>query len=1524
MTPIWHNLKSLRKFQKPPIEPTPLRQPTKKSKLAPVLNIVAPEPLQGVVVDAFGKSPANTPLTQLSTKTRANHEIVSTPAIPGQPAALALSFHAGDLGDMLLEVVDDLQDRSWTEDERQMVSEVAGQLALALENARLFKAAQQELAERERAEKIILQNNQDLSTLNQSGQRLSHLSSRGEIFSVVAELVEQVMDSTNYYLCLREQSDGMITFPLYVEDGLPMQIPARPEANELSDFILNMRKPLLISAKTDLRLKEFGVDLPRRIPTAILAVPMSVGETISGSLVVQHFAPRTSDHFDEAHLELLSTAVSQASTALENTSLFEQMQLALQAIEKRERYQGGVAQAAGHLSEFGSESLKDVLQYVGQAGQANRVYLLEYQAKDPASHWKLIKDWLAPDSEKQLHRAKIETVAYEVFSNQVNTLRARGWVEIQASQDQTATGAFLREQNIATALILQVPSKDPIPNILVFDQMDAERHWSGDEINILHVAADAISNTFVREDLLSQLRLSLEETESLYKATSQFVLAGDFQEMLAVLMSTVNSRGLNRALMVLFERDDDDVITEMTIHANWYNGAGTQPLYVGSLLPIDIYESFLHTTTPVFLESTINPALDRSLRALMYEQNIHSLVMLPMWNSKHQIGSVLIEGEHKHPFTGRETRILPPLAAQLTIAVENLHLVEQTQAAFAETNLLYSVSSGIAAAQSADEMVQLVVDNVLPRGADKAAMMLAELDERDEISDMEIVGFLDTYGISQLKGMRLRIDRDLPVMHQLTEDGLVITDTELIDATSQATFNSCGVKGITFVPMRSGGRLVGLLSASCRNPIHFNAGEIRVLRTVANGIAVALEKQRLLREAQRRALELQTASEIARDTTSTLSLDLLLNRIVNLLCERFGYYHTSIYFIDEARTYAVLREASGEIGSELKRSGHHLAIGSKSIIGYVSANGETLVTNDVNASPLYVPHPLLPETHAEMTLPLRIGSQIIGVLDIQTLKAHAFTKEDANVLSILTDQIAIAIENARAYELAQQAIEDMREVDRVKSQFLANMSHELRTPLNSIIGFSRVILKGIDGPTTETQQQDLGAIYSSGQHLLTLINDILDLSKIEAGKMDLMFSDIVIADLIASVMSTAVGLVKDKPIKLNTILPPNLPTVRADSTRVRQVLINFLSNAAKFTDHGNITVEAQTAQSPQGLPEILFTVTDSGPGIAEGDRVKLFLPFSQVDDSPTRKTGGTGLGLSICRSLIEMHNGRIGLLNSEVGKGSTFFFSLPLPTPEKVPEAVPETPKTTSSVVLSIDDDPQVISLYQRYLEPQGYAVLALTDPYQAVAAARRAQPIAITLDVMMPGRNGWLVLEDLKNDPQTRDIPVIVCSLAQEEEKGFSLGATDYLVKPFLQDELLNVLQRLSQADGIQRILVIDDDEDDLRLAEKMLSANPRFRVSLACGGEKGLKMAKDTHPNAILLDLMMPDMDGFELLTHLRADPYLMDTPVIVFSGADLTPEQHKKLTEMGKQLLSKAYLREKELLSTIEQSLKRIRTP
>jgi len=842
--------------------------------------------------------------------------------------------------------------------------------------------------------------------------------------------------------------------------------------------------------------------------------------------------------------------------------------------------------------------------------------------------------------------------------------------------------------------------------------------------------------------------------------------------------------------------------------------------------------------------------------------------------------------------------------------------LKETENLLSETALLYEISAGIAQSSTGKDLVDLLNKKALPVGAEGAAIIRIRYSADDEPLELELVGVSQSGAEVLLTEKRLPVSA-LPIIHTIGSNPLIVTDIENsdLDEATKQTFLHQYVKSVCLIPMSSARRLNGLLVITAAKPIEYNRSDLHVLEIAASNFAIALERQQLLEEAHRRALELQTAAEVARDTSSTLSLDILLKRIVNQITSRFQFYQASVFLKEETGNYAVIRESTGQAGQKLKESGFKLACDSKSIIGEVLSTGQAVTVNDVTQSDIYFPTPLLPNTRSEMGLPLRLGERILGVLDIQSDEFNAFTRDDATVFQILADQIAVAIDNARSYELVQQAIEDMREVDRMKSQFLANMSHELRTPLNSIIGFSRVILKGIDGPINEIQEQDLTAIYNSGQHLLNLINDVLDLSKIEAGKMELSFADLDLNDLVRSVMATASGLVKDKPITLSYSIPDNLPVLYADSTRIRQVLLNLLSNAAKFTEQGAIEIKAALSNSPTGELEVVVTVSDTGPGIAEEDRQKLFQPFSQVDDSPTRKTGGTGLGLSICRSLIEMHHGRIGLLSSEVGQGSTFYFTLPISNPQL--EDIPS-PENASQSILCIDDDLQVIKLYERYLKSAGYQVVPVTDPRRAVEFARAVKPSAITLDVMMPDIDGWQILQDLKNDPETRSIPIVMCTILEQEEKGFMLGAAEYLVKPFLQEDLHQAIDRLTQNKSNSTILVIDDNPSDLKLVQKILKEHGQYKIFLANGGDQGWELLSTHRPDIIILDLFMPHPNGFILLYRLQNEPEFTRIPVIVLTGADLSLEQKQEIRRYGQELLTKGEYHEKDLLQALQSAL------
>ena len=726
-----------------------------------------------------------------------------------------------------------------------------------------------------------------------------------------------------------------------------------------------------------------------------------------------------------------------------------------------------------------------------------------------------------------------------------------------------------------------------------------------------------------------------------------------------------------------------------------------------------------------------------------------------------------------------------------------------------------------------------------------------------------------------------------------------------------------GTHGVDWlgVPLRSEAAIRGVMAVQSYDPsIRITERHKEILTILGAQVTAAIERLQARAALQRRNTYLAASSEIGRLVTSTLELNTIFTRTVNLVSERFGFYFAAIYTIEETGFNIVLREATGAAGEKMKAQKYMLPVGSQTIVGKVAETGKSKLVDDISGEPLYQPNPLLLDTQSEAAVPLRIGSRIVGVIDIQSTQTYAFTQADLSVLQSLADQVTVAIDNARSYELSQQAIRELREVDQMKSQFLANMSHELRTPLNSIIGFSRVILKGIDGPVTDMQQQDLTAVYNSGQHLLGLINDVLDLARIEAGKMELNFEEVHLSEMVTSVMSTAKGLVREKRIQLLQRIPADMPTVRGDTMRVRQVLLNLISNATKFTDEGSITVEALVQKGPTGKKEALINVVDTGPGISVEDQKKLFQAFSQVDGSATRKSGGSGLGLSICANLVQLQGGRIGV-HSEVDKGSTFYFTIPLF--DQPFEEIPHGKK----VILSIDDDPQIISLYERYLNPQGYHVVSLTDPSKAKERVLELKPYAITLDVMMPSKDGWTVLTDLKSDSDTRDYPVVICSILEQADKGFSLGAADYLVKPILQEDLVHAINRLNKNGMIHDVLVIDDDPNDLRLIEKILNEHGQYRPILAQGGRKGWDAINTKVPHAIILDIFMPEMDGFTILEKLRENPSLRDIPVLVVSGGGLTNEQQQQLSSFGQRLIIKASLNEGELIQSIENALNRI---
>jgi CheY-like chemotaxis protein len=439
------------------------------------------------------------------------------------------------------------------------------------------------------------------------------------------------------------------------------------------------------------------------------------------------------------------------------------------------------------------------------------------------------------------------------------------------------------------------------------------------------------------------------------------------------------------------------------------------------------------------------------------------------------------------------------------------------------------------------------------------------------------------------------------------------------------------------------------------------------------------------------------------------------------------------------------------------------------------------------------------------------------------------------------------------------------------------------------------------------QEQDLSTIHESGKHLLNLVNDILDQAKIEAGKMELSYGFFSMADLVKSVMSTAVGLVKDKPVRLHQEIENNLPQTWGDEFRSRQVLLNLVSNAAKFTAQGSVTVSAFRVQE-EDREMVQISVTDTGIGIPPEKLDSVFEAFQQAENTTARQYEGTGLGLPIAKSLIEMQGGTISVA-SEVGIGSTFSFTIPTLAPEtesvddtpgvdsqlanQVSEAIEqaEAPKTQHRIILAIDDELGMVNLYRRYLANSGYEVIGAT-PEEAEELAITYQPRLILLDINMPNRSGWDILAHLKDRDETFEIPVIVCSIEADKERAFRLGAAEYLVKSIDEQVLVETVKRVELERDRRKVLIIDDQPDSIRLVRDAISADERFVIIEAIGGPQGLDMINNHWPDLIILDLRMPGMDGFEVLDQVKAIPDAPNIPMIVLTADDLTEEERQRL--------------------------------
>lgn len=677
-----------------------------------------------------------------------------------------------------------------------------------------------------------------------------------------------------------------------------------------------------------------------------------------------------------------------------------------------------------------------------------------------------------------------------------------------------------------------------------------------------------------------------------------------------------------------------------------------------------------------------------------------------------------------------------------------------------------------------------------------------------------------------------------------------------------------------------------------------------------------ITKRKKVEEALTRQNEyLAALHETALGLISRLDLDDLLTTLVTRAGQLFGAPHGFIDLVDPDKDLLDRQVGVGVFS----RSPIYTRLRNKGLAGKVWQNGKQLVVNNYDTWSDRQPNFPYDVIAAIMGVPLRSGQEVVGVIGIahDVNSDHTFDYEDVELLSRFAQLASIALDNARLYTVAREAQLSAEAASQAKSRFLANMSHELRTPLNAIIGYSEMLEEDAEALGHEQFTLDLQKIKTAGKHLLELINEVLDLSKIEAGKMGLYLETFNISEMLEQVISTIKPLADKNANSLKVSYKDDIGMMRSDLTKVRQTLFNLISNACKFTEHGTIELSA-TRKAVDDSEWLTFAVSDTGVGMKADQIARLFQPFSQADASTGSKFGGTGLGLDISKRFCHMMGGDI-TVESAFGEGTVFTVLLPAELADHKIDTAPvvefqsEPVTQAASTVLVIDDDPTVLELMNRSLRKEGFRVRTASGGKEGLRLAKKLRPNVITLDILMPDMDGWAVLTAIKADPDLAEIPVIMLTIEEDKNMGYSLGASEYLTKPVDRGRLLEAINRFILKPS--QVLIVEDDPAMRGMLNHML-ANEGWQVVEATSGRAALKCITESKPDIILLDLMMPEMDGFEFVEELQKNKEWSAIPVVVITAKDLTSEERERLCGCAEKILRKGLYTHDKLLAKVHE--------
>ena len=970
-------------------------------------------------------------------------------------------------------------------------------------------------------------------------------------------------------------------------------------------------------------------------PTAELAIPLRSRGGLLGALNVHSNRPYA---FDDQAVAALQTLSDQLAGASENARLFAQAQESLVRLNNLFLASRRIIQAQEADLIFAT-----LTEHALASGQIDGAHLIVPNPRTPEQL--MFPAFRARDGVTyRPDRHTIEETPFSSLMPQRELLRF-GAADWDATLDP-ATREILGQGHMGSLVLVPVVRED---------------HWFG-SLALLRRGPEPLTLEEVRPyvTLCNQAaaalanRQLLRETNALYRASrnlSQVITRDD--ALTIALRELAEHVAADQCRVVLYDGRLGYGRLELAFHEVELSSSIHFPMAGDA-----VYEKLRATRQPLILR---DDGADQRLVAIYLRPfEAQTSLLIPAYSQQDLLGFIAIDSRSpRREFTPAQINFARTLVDQLSVQIDNLVLFDEALNRAQDMITLTQIGNQISATLDLDALAGIIQEQV-GRLMDNSIFLLAIYDPETRRYQPLLTS---RYG-ERFHSSPRQLHED-EVLHQFLHQNVRVDDNNALELGEQAGLHELYVSGwkpesALWVPMRQEGEPMGMLSVQSYRPHAYDDNHLQLLRTIATQAGLALTNAQLFQQTEQTLAELRTIFEITQAAGASPNPSDRLQRLSETLQETFQDATVMILSVDrQARRLDILAQA-GDLDEDGPPPSLYQGVIRDSIF-----NSQPLLVNDLRRVPGYDP---LNHGLSQMVVPLTVGERTIGLINVESPTTEAFSEADLRLVQTLGVSVAASIESSRLFTEIQTANEQLRELDRLKMQFLANMSHELRTPLNSIIGFSRVILKGIDGPITEQQSEDLEAIYNSGQHLLSIINDILDVARIEAGKLALVFDTVNMVEMADRVIATVRGLMRDKSIAIHVNIEPDLPLIEADPVRLRQIMLNLLSNAAKFTERGEIRLAIGRYSPRNGtgrlvhLPAITIVVSDTGPGIAPEHFDKVFQAFEQIDASATRLHEGTGLGLPITKRLVDLHRGEI-TFRSEVGRGTTFTIVLPVRQP---------------------------------------------------------------------------------------------------------------------------------------------------------------------------------------------------------------------------------------------------------------------